>query len=134
MHWLWYDEKYDYVNILPLDHFVSICSFHNCFVYYTLTHSCKRVHTHNVHTCNTYVCFDFVKEKAFKWKFLILIICRYMQNKNIYKYIEWRRDKESRRVREEREKPKGKWLNFARTCTIPIREGRSYKYINTIYI
>lgn len=60
-----------------------------------------------IHAIRTYVLI-LLKEKAFKWKFLILIICRYMQNKNIYKYIERRRDKESRRVREEREKPKGK--------------------------
>lgn len=60
-----------------------------------------------IHAIRTYVLI-LLKEKAFKWKFLILIICRYMKNKNIYKYIERRRDKESRRVREEREKPKGK--------------------------
>lgn len=60
-----------------------------------------------IHAIRTYVLIS-LKEKAFKWKFLILIICRYMQNKNIYKYIERRRDKESRRVREGREKPKGK--------------------------
>lgn len=56
-----------------------------------------------IHAIRTYVLIS-LKEKAFKWKFLILIICRYMKNKNIYKYIERRRDKESRRVREEREK------------------------------
>lgn len=60
-----------------------------------------------IHAIRTYVLI-LLKEKPFKWKFLILIICRYMKNKNIYKYIERRRDKESRRVREEREKPKGK--------------------------